>query len=334
MSQQSIRRATTDNRGPVEPEISTEVEEAIGWMLRLTSVKADDGDRAEHRAWLEMSPAHVAAWNTLGQSMQPLDTAKRMVMTERKRKRSVDRRSLLRSIVGVGAVGAASAVVANRFVPIEELGADAVTRTGQVKAILLADGSTLTLAPRTAVDFDVTPAARRVRLREGQMLLTSRSDTSVPFVMTASDFTMTSAGGTFGLRWRDDVMVATAVDAPADIKVGHASRATLDAGESVVVVGDRLSTRMKASKADTSWVDGLLVCNNESLSSVVARLRPYFPGVIRVDPAIAALPVSAVLDLTDLPLTFDLIATTLKVKVRHITPYWMSIDPAPDTMPT
>ncbi|MDR3462211.1 MAG: FecR domain-containing protein [Beijerinckiaceae bacterium] len=316
--------------------LSLELEAAIKWSIRLSSETASDKDRGEFGRWLKLSQAHQDAWMLLSQSLSPFGVAgrqqaRRGAFAERALRHGVHRRQLLRSLVGFGIVGGMGATVTNRFVPLGDLSADHLSLTGECKTIQLEDGSALTLGPRTAVDVAFRAGTRNLFLRGGEILLKVRDEPSAELSIGTDGMMLQADAGTFVVRRGGRNQSMAAIDTAARVVCRGSSKMTLARGECISFDGTRIVRKAINIRTETSWVDGLLFVNNESLGFVIDRIRPYFAGVIRIDPAITQLPVTGVFPLNNVALALDTIAKALDVSVQRFTPYVVMIGAASPT---
>jgi len=61
---------------------------------------------------------------------------------------------------------------------------------------------------------------------------------------------------------------------------------------------------------------------------VIEALRPYRPGVLRLDPAIAQLRVSGLFRLDNPQQVLDTLARTLPIRIARHTDLWVTLSPA------
>ncbi|MNR00694.1 fec operon regulator FecR [compost metagenome] len=71
----------------------------------------------------------------------------------------------------------------------------------------------------------------------------------------------------------------------------------------------------------------MLVVRNERLADVLAELDRYRPGVLRCDAEVADLRLSGALSVSDTDAALRVLAARLRVKVRRISAYWVTVGP-------
>lgn len=301
-------------------------EAAIAWAVRLGSGRAGEEDHAAFRDWIERSVRHEAEWKRLSGVMKAFDIVGRRQsrphgLADRALHAGRTRRDVVRGFVGTGLVGAAGASILNRFVPLAELTADHLTRTAQVRSIPLGGGASMVLGPRTGVDVERMASAGAVSLVEGEIVLEAGAEA---WSLQLPGMTLRASRGTFVGRRREGASSIFAADRPGVVACAG-SLITVEPGRLLSLDGDRFRLREASARVQAGWVHGELYADDESLAVVAERLRPYFVGVIRVDPAVARLSMTGVLPTGDLDLAFDAIARALDVQVRRVTPFWVTI---------
>ena len=82
-----------------------------------------------------------------------------------------------------------------------------------------------------------------------------------------------------------------------------------------------------ASLAVDGWTHGVLYAEKTPLSVFAAELSRYRPGIVRCDPAVAALPVSGAFQLRNTDEALMALAASLPVRILQRTSYWITIGP-------
>lgn len=75
----------------------------------------------------------------------------------------------------------------------------------------------------------------------------------------------------------------------------------------------------------SGWTDGLLTARNMPLDAFLAELARYQRGWLRCGPGVAALRVSGVFLLDDLPAALDTLARSLPVRIERATRWWTRV---------
>jgi transmembrane sensor len=302
-------------------------EEAIEWMVLFRSGEATPDDYRRFTDW-RADPGHAQAWarieGMLQRSFAPVrevdaraqgqaQAVERIVL----RPEAPGRRKVLRGTLALAITGVATGYLVNRFHPLLAWRSDLHTATGERQRINLPDGSTLVLNARTAVDIDYSPGRRRIRLRQGELIATVAPDPSRPFVVETEHGQARALGTRFLVRHEAGRSLALVLE--------HSIRVTTAAGEGVLQSGHAAyynARDIKPVAGDLSgraaWADGMLVANDEPLADVIAALRPYRMGYIRLSPAAAQLRVLGAFPLDDTDNLLRSLAQTMPISVRNL----------------
>ncbi|WYX35108.1 FecR domain-containing protein [Achromobacter xylosoxidans] len=168
------------------------LEQAAQWFALLQSEEATATDREAWRRWCDSAEAHRAAWaqvERVGQLFRPIQTAPDphgAVGAYRAATANATRRRVVLGLALVAGAGLTSGV-AWRYSPLAGLVlarmADHRTATGEVREVLLADGTRVWLGTASAFDTDFGPALRRLRLVAGEILVSTAGGQQRPFVV-------------------------------------------------------------------------------------------------------------------------------------------------------
>lgn len=184
---------------------------ALAW-LSLLHDQPSSGDQATFSQWLQADPAHVEAY-AQAQVLWELSEAPARTLADED---ALAMQRLLRAMDGakgrhrrrwsVGLAMAASVLLAvalgagwqpGRWV--DDLGADYVSAPGQVRTVVLADQSEVTLDADSAIAVDFSHGERHVQLRRGAGFF-SVTHTGQPFVVEAEQGQARVLGTQFEVR--------------------------------------------------------------------------------------------------------------------------------------
>jgi transmembrane sensor len=315
-------------------------EAAIEWMVLFRSGEATPEDYRRFSAWNAADPRHAQAWErmqgVLQRSFAPIqavqrrspgqvEAVQRIMLRPPQSAVSPERRKMLRRTLALAAAGVATGMLLNRAWPLGELTADLRTGTGQRKHFTLPDGSSLVLNARSAADVDFSGQTRRIRLRQGELIATVAPDAARPFIVETPHGQARALGTRFLVRREDERTLALVLE--------HSIRVTNGAGEMVLKTGEAAwyhAGAIERSGADLSgraaWADGMLVANAESLADVVAALRPYRRGFIRLSPEASRLRVLGAFPLDDTDNVLRSLEQTMPLHIRNFGNLMVSID--------
>ncbi len=313
-------------------ELSPAEFEALRWSVRLGD-GLDAAERAEFEAWRRADPAHQAAYDEMTGVSEAIDAMPAAGAARLQARVAIDRagESATHAAVPVAsatspapprptrrrALAAAAAVFAAagggwfgweawRSEPVFEQRYQ--TQRGQQLDVALPDGSQMRLDTATTAEVSLYRGRRVVRLAEGQAMFTVQSDKARPFDVRAGGTRVTVVGTRFSVRYtpsigRSEVQVAVQ---EGRVRVAAASDAAAPAaielapGETVAAdaQGRPGPVARIAPEGVAAWRSNRLSFDNLPLSAVLAELGRYGDvGIAVHDPAVAALPVTASVDL-------------------------------------
>jgi transmembrane sensor len=176
------------------------------------------------------------------------------------------------------------------------------TTSGEVKHIVLRDGSRVTLGAKTELSVHYGRCLRTILLNSGEALFTVAHDPRCPFIVIAGGGAITALGTEFSVRRTLDrvtVQVAEGIvdvqprDAlvsvpwPRDPDIPHVAwpDAKLTQGQEVTYAGSQKRSAVASEDPNvaTAWLDGRRVYRHEPLAYLVADISRYFDEPIEVD---------------------------------------------------
>ncbi|MCY1507042.1 Protein FecR [compost metagenome] len=313
----------------IDPAI---LKEAAGWLVRMQSENLSVSDRAAFDRWRACSAEHAAAWARAEEMLRGFgQLPPRIAGDALRRLDSPGRRQAMRALGGV-LVLAPAAWWGARELPWRAWSADARTMTGERRSMELADGTQLVLNTASAVDIDYTPQQRLLWLRTGEILLTTGKDPAPvqrPFIVRTRLGAIRALGTRFMVRDEGDTVRVAVFEGAVEIRPASAGATPLllPAGQQTVFNEREARLPAPADLSAASWEQGMLAVRNWALADLVDELGRYRRGVLRCDPAVAALRVSGAFPLSDIGASLRLLESTLPVKVKSITPYWTTVAP-------
>lgn len=327
---------SASSRAPTGEPSPAVVQQTIAWMVRLQSGNASPTAWDECRRWREAAPEHALAWARLqgiqnqfsGMPAMPSSLAQRTLEGARK---DVGRRKamgLMAVAVGTGGV----ALLLQQPWDGSALLADLRTGVGEMRRVVLADGSVLLMDTATAVDLHFDGEQRRLRLLQGRIALTSGPDEGAARYRPLSVQTPHGRVRALGTRFQTQLLadrtqvqvLSDAVElrpqAGSDVRV-------LRQGEQAWFDGQQVHELQAGDGDADAWTDGVLVARSMPLAQFVAQLARYRPGYLACDPRVAQLRISGVFSLKDTDRSLDLVQKTWPVQLKQRTRYWVTLAP-------
>ncbi|WP_422369240.1 FecR family protein [Pelagibius sp.] len=313
-------------------------DEALEWLLEANGASEDSGLQSALADWRQQSPRHEEAYVRVERVWRLAGELPWEATTEhRSRKRASVRAPQSRRRIVFAAAAALAATVAIFLAPVValNLSADHVTGVGEVRQIVLSDGSIAELDAESALTVDYSDDGRRLRLLSGRAFFQVQNDPERPFKVVTEDLVATVTGTAFAValgRSGGQVTVAE-----GSVKVGSLSadgvaptdRYTLMPGDRLAVSaadGQVVRSRI-ATENVAAWRDNLLIADAMALSTVVEQLRRYHRGVIVLrSPALSTAQVTGVFNLNDPLAALQAAAATQGARVTALTPYVLLVD--------
>ena len=277
---------------------------AADWWTRLRDPQAAEASVEQWLDWTAQDERHLAAFEHIaafGEGLGLLDAATRHrllaefapvrtpVAAAAPRRRgwpAAAAAAVLALLIGGGALlwgGLGGAAVTT---------ATYASAIGQNRAIVLPDGSKVTLGGASRLSVRFADHARHVTLEAGEAYFQVKHDTQHPFEVAAGGITVRDIGTAFDVR-RDGSDVAVAVT-EGRVRVAAADDATraLDAGAEQRVAWNAATRTLRLGTTTpelaAGWRQQRLEFVDEPLSVVIASVNRYSAKPVRLDGAAVA----------------------------------------------
>lgn len=291
--------------------------EATRWFVLLHEDPSDLSRSAKFAAWRDADPAHASAYARI----QRLWGASGHIPSLQDRAGTgIDRRSMLRSGGGAALMALVAAGGARLALGPHPL-ADYTTGIGERRTVALSDGSLVELATSTAVSVHFNAPQRRVELLDGEAWFRVAKDPAGrPFVVEASGGSTTALGTAFAVaRDADAVTVSVTEHATRVEAAGEVRR--VEAGQSCRYDTSGPGRNETTDPTRLAWREGRLAFISRPLSDVVATLDRWRLGkTIILDDALAAHPVTLMIDVTEVGQALTRLGASLPMRIVQITP--------------
>jgi transmembrane sensor len=266
---------------------------AFAW-LSLLHDQPSSGDQATFSHWLQADPAHAEAYAQAQVVWELTETPARTLASEdafalqgylnamnRSRRTRVRRWSgaLAMAACMVVLIGVGAGWQPSRWV--DDLGADYVSASGEIRTVTLSDQSQVTLDADSAIAVDFSRGERRVELRRGAGFF-SVTHTGEPFVVDAEKGQARVLGTQFEVRLQPHGAQVTVLSGRVGVTADkYAEQQILIAGQQVAY-GEGAAEKLHAvdSEAQLAWRQGWLNYYKATLADVVQDLGRYYPGRI------------------------------------------------------
>jgi len=314
------------------------LEQAAQWFALLRSGEATDADRARWQSWLTASPEHQAIWHKVERisgRLEPIATSpERLVAVNVFKTARVDTAQRRRFLLSLGAMAGSGWLgwTAWHHSPLPGLAlawmADHRTATGEIRQLVLADGTQVWLASASAFSEDYRSGLRRLQLVAGEILINTAKDTARDFVVDTPQGRLRALGTRFTVRLEANSSFVAVYEGAVEVQAGASGATTLvQAGQQTRFTEHAAEALAPADPAREAWANGILVTKDTPLGEVVAELRRYRRGHLAVAPAIAHLPVFGTYPINDPDRTLAMLETVMPIRVRRPLSWWVSIEP-------
>ncbi|WP_437881133.1 FecR domain-containing protein [Pseudomonas sp. LRF_L74] len=308
--------------------------EAVDWLLRLENATDKQAIQQAFEQWLASGVQQQAAWQRVNgllsapladlqgiEQLQPGHT--RMASRALIAGPQLSRRSMMGKGLALVLLGAGGLALANRAAPLGDLLADRRTSTGERRRFTLADGSQLSLNARSAVDLRFDGQQRVVVLRAGELQVDVAADVNRPFIVMTREgqvralgtrFTVIQeAGSSLVVVQQHSVLMTPEMGAALRVESGQALRFDRQGGTFVE----------PSLRTCVDWLEGRIEMRDEPLGDLIAALRPYRTGLLRVSPEAARIRVYGTFPLDDVDRTLRSLAETLPIRVETMG-FWLT----------
>ena len=305
-------------------------EEASEWLIRIRENPLSADTRATFEAWRRTSSDHEQAWSDLCRLWSATGKAEpfyRPLAVSSKPKAMrlpvffVPR---LATALAIACVSALAVFFAAPSLMIR-LSADHVTTTAEIQTIRLEDGSTVQLAPDSALRIEFHGNVRQVALFRGEAFFDISKDPNRKFRVIAGGAEVEVLGTAFDVHVTE---AATTVSVARGSVSTIARNARSDASKSILAPGDVVSIDQRSGvttktliAADDvgAWRQGRLVVSNATIESVVNIISHYDTAWITIaDPSLGEQRVTGIYDLTAPKLALGALVDPFGGKVRNL----------------
>jgi transmembrane sensor len=323
-----------------EPTDQSAAAEATRWLIALQEEPTDPYLRARFDAWRAADPGNQAAWNEASHAYDLIgetvpcharhwrpETAPEPVHHTTSVFHLSGQRGWRKIAAGI-TVAAAAACLCLFFAPdiALRLRADYVTATAESRVLHLDDGSSVQLAPESAVDIAFSAAERRVHLLQGEAFFEVTPDPARPFRVDSGDVQTTVFGTGFDVRLDEngaEVAVRHGLVRVDYTKSTPPISAQLRAGDWVRMVGDgQMSRGNLPPRQIAAWLGGQLIAQDRPVSEVLDDLRRYYHGlIILTDPSLADRQLTGIYNLADPVQAVEAVARAHGAIMRQVSPW-------------
>nr|WP_315252727.1 FecR family protein [uncultured Duganella sp.] len=302
---------------------------AVEWMVELQAQPVPEHVQHAWRQWRASHPDHERAWQrieavngklrSLGGPQHPAAAAALLTPRSRQRRQAVKTLTVLFFTGGL-------AWTAGQQLPWRAWTADQRASGGKRRNVALSDGSAVAMNSDAAFDVDYDQHGRRLRLRAGEIVITTAHDqTQRPFTVHTAQGTLQALGTRFAVRLYQAATHVSVLDGAVELRParGTPSR-TLQAGQQALFNADAIMPSLPADEDSIAWTDGFLIAKGMRLRDFLAELNRYSDVTLGCAPEAAELRVSGSYRLDDVQLVLETLSATLDLNIETNTRFWGS----------
>ncbi len=298
---------------------------AAHWHVECKSGTADP---AALQTWLAASAEHARAWALLQRMDGQLGEIPATLALPALQAAQVRRRAAAKVLALLAAAGGSIWLgqASLHSTSWQSWNAGLRTAPGQRRHVRLADGGSLELNTGSAADIEYTASIRRIRLHEGEIMLTTAPDPR-PFLVETQHGVIRALGTRFGVRCDTQTTTVSVFEHAVEVRCAAASDSVrrITAGQQLrfFASGAEATTTMAAHQ--DSWLQGMLVAADWPLQRLLDELSRYRRGHLACDPPIARQLVTGTYRLDDIDVALASLCASHRLQVTYFTRYWATV---------
>lgn len=317
-------------------------EQAAEWMIRLHEGPLNEAERQAFERWKQQGPQHAASARRMEEVIARMQALRGQKAPARAAlgaafaptKKPTRHKSYVRALALACCLALPAATLLSSPYPARWL-ADVRSGPAQWKTVHLPDDSTVTFNGTSAANLHFDSHERRVELLQGEILLDVAHDGARPFLVQTEQGTLRALGTRFVVKREGEVTVLTMLQSRVAAQSANGQQTVeVDAGSRALITTDavRLTGTVDPASISDAWRRHQLVVDNRPLPEVLDEIARHRSGYLQFDrEALAKLNVSVVLPLDDSDHALQLLAQTLPINLRAVTPWLMLVRPNAST---
>lgn len=308
-------------------EKSQEVDSrAADWAVRRDLGKVSSAEEAEFQAWLSADARHLGAYGraeaVLGRLERLSGTALESSSPESPEPSAWSRRRVV--LTGGAAASVVAAVGTGLYLPRRDADGIFSTAIGEIREVVLADGSVVFLNTDTRIQVRFTQASREIALLCGEALFDVAKNRQRPFIVSAGDTRVRAVGTAFTVSMlpkrpievlvKEGVVELQRPSLPEDVPVrASANIKALAPLDAPIVTMEMPEVRLDRNLA---WQRGQIAFDNQTLEDAATEFARYSEVHVVVDPAVSGKTITGLFASND-PVAFARAAgSVLKLRVE------------------
>lgn len=279
------------SNGPSQDGGMSRKDQASEWFARMRGPEAEESrqafdrwhdDPANARAYAEIE----AVWSLAGASRPAQSRQQSGRLTPQASDRGAATRSWKGPVLAAAAVALAMVVIAlllsgyGRSDPHGQPLAAYASKVGQIRTVVLADGSRVTLDTASRIVPSFSGRERRVTLVGGRGRFAVAHDEERPFIVIAGHREVIARGTVFDVRFDGRNLEVTLLEGKVDIEqsghdAGSGTPIRLTPGKRAVIDEGGKGPRIEVAPPVASWTEGMISADDTPLADLVREANRY-----------------------------------------------------------
>lgn len=256
--------------------------EAADWLSRLGG-GADEAGHAAFRRWYDADPRHAEAydrmaaiWSAAGRMSAPPEGP----ATEERAPWSSRSGFALAACLAGGIALISIFLLSSRWLPdsASEPVQSFATAVGEIREVVLSDGSRLVVDSGSRVEARFTPSQRLLTLRDGRARFVVAHENR-PFIVRAASNEVIATGTVFDVSLLQDRLAVLLIEGSVEVRRGGGGGVEtvhrLAAGQKLVIANGALAENRRATRGETLWPSRMLEFDETPLREAVALVNRY-----------------------------------------------------------
>ena len=266
------------------------VEQADEWLVKLRSSDVSEEDKFQFSLWLNTSNDHARAFDDALNIWNQMAKVEYLPEVQRSHAQSLAPKSK-RAWYSIPLIqmGVAASLLAGvlSFGWLQQsqqpaMVSEYLTSAGELREIVLEDGSKVTLNTRTQLRVSYSDAQRSLRLLDGEAYFVVAKDPSRPFVVDVGAGTVTAVGTEFNIHKSElstQIVITEGIVDVSEKKDAYVNYPKTERVYADSLIGFDKFGMTKVSRANSeatlAWQQQQLVFDNAPLSEVLSELNRY-----------------------------------------------------------